>query len=95
MKFCSILLLVLLSGCISAPSDLSTSLRDIKLETAKKWQQECENFFFWREPRITAYSAGHNNRELLSPTVWCFRESRVILRDRHPFDYYSDIMSRR
>ncbi|SVD58638.1 uncharacterized protein METZ01_LOCUS411492, partial [marine metagenome] len=42
-----------------------TALKDIKIEVARKWQRQCENYFFYRTPRIIAYRGG-SAHELLS-----------------------------
>ena len=83
-----------LSGCSMLPTDLAPALPEIKREVARDWQKQCENYFFWRTPRIVAYRGG-SSHELLTPTVWCQQESRVFLRDMMPHDYITDINKRR
>ena len=73
---------------------LAPALPDIKREVAKGWQKQCENYFFWRTPKIVAYRGG-NSHELLTPTAWCQQESMVFLRDQLPHDYETDIDKRR
>ena len=65
------------------------ALEDIKLEVAKKWQRQCENYFFWRSPRIVAYRGG-STLELVPPIEWCRQESMVFLRAQLPHDYITD-----
>ena len=83
-----------LSGCSMLPTDLAPALPEIKREVAKEWQRQCENYFFWRSPRIVAYRGG-SSHELLPPTTWCQQESMAFLRDMMPHDYITDIDKRR
>ena len=83
-----------LSGCNMVPTDLAPALPEIKREVAKEWQRQCENYFFWRSPRIIAYRGG-SSHELLTPTTWCQQESMAFLRDMMPHDYITDIDKRR
>ena len=76
------------------PTDLAPALPEIKREVAKEWQRQCENYFFWRSPRIVAYRGG-SSHELLPPTAWCQQESMAFLRDMMPHDYITDIDKRR
>ena len=78
-----------LSGCSISMTGFPTALKDIKLEVARKWQRQCENYFFYRTPKIIAYRGG-SAHELLSPTEWCRQESMVFLRDQLPHDYITD-----
>ena len=83
-----------LSGCSMLPTSLAPALPEIKREVAKEWQRQCENYFFWKTPRIVAYRGG-SSQELLPPTTWCQQESMVFLRDMMPHDYITDINKRR
>ena len=76
------------------PTSLATALPEIKREVARDWQRQCENYFFWRSPRIVAYRGG-SSHELLPPTTWCQQESMAFLRDMMPHDYITDIDKRR
>ena len=87
-----LLVLLLLTGCTAlGPNNyLASGLLDIKVEVAKKWRKECEAYFFMRIPKIIAYRGG-STPELLPPTEWFRQESRQIIVDKLPHDYYSDI----
>ena len=76
------------------PTSLATALPETKREVARDWQRQCENYFFWRSPRIVAYRGG-SSHELLTPTTWCQQESMAFLRDMLPHDYITDIDKRR
>ena len=93
MRIILLALLLWTSGCHMLPTDLAPALPEIKLEVAKKWQKQCENYFFWRKPTIVAYRGG-NNHELLPPIQWCRQESMVFMRDQLPHDYIRDITNR-
>ena len=78
-----------LSGCSISMTGFPPALKDIKLEVARKWQRQCESYFFWRSPRIVAYRGG-STHELVPPIEWCRQESMVFLRDQLPHDYITD-----
>jgi len=75
---------------IPASKYLAPALPEIKLEVAKKWEKQCNNYFFWRSPRVVAYRGG-NQPNLVAPHEWCRIESMSILRDRLPFDYVTNV----
>ena len=78
-----------LSGCSISMTSFPPALKDIKLEVARKWQRQCEDYFFWRSPKIVAYRGG-STHELVPPIEWCRQESMVFLRDQLPHDYITD-----
>ena len=91
MRIILLALLLWFSGCSTA---LAPGLQDIKLEVSNQWMRDCQNYFWWRTPRITAYRGG-SSAELLHPDEWCRVEAKTILRDRVPFDYITNINDNR
>ena len=94
MRTLLLVVVLWLTGCSINMTSFPPALKEIKLEVAKEWQRQCENYFFWRSPRIIAYRGG-SSHELLTPTTWCQQESMVFLRDQLPHDYITDINKRR
>ncbi len=89
MRIILLVAILWLSGCSISMTGFPPALENIKLEVAKKWQRQCENYFFWRSPRIVAYRGG-STHELVPPIEWCRQESMVFLRDQLPHDYITD-----
>ena len=89
MRIILLAVLLWLPGCSISMTSFPPALKDIKLEVARKWQRQCEDYFFWRSPRIVAYRGG-STHELVPPIEWCKQESMVFLRDQLPHDYITD-----
>ena len=89
MRIILLAVLLWLPGCSISMTSFPPALKDIKLEVARKWQRQCEDYFFWRSPRIVAYRGG-STHELVPPIEWCRQESMVFLRDQLPHDYITD-----